>query len=131
MASELKSKFPIANKVVEIGSASHVLSVDAFGMQGQATRERTVYDTLLCDAIMGARVEQTYDPVSERVRFSKPVHDKWWDVYGVCSFWLEDKSHKVSFPNGALRQESSATLVQPIGPVTIRQRIGMDTYWYN
>ena len=131
LASDLKSKLRSANAVVEVGSPSHVLSPDAFGAQTQATRERTVVDTLLCDAIMGAKVDQTYDPVSQRVRFSPPVHEKWWGAFGVCGFWLEDKSHSVTFPNGALRQTASATMVTPLGPVVIRERIQADTYWYN
>lgn len=130
-ASDLRSRLHNVNIEKVVGSTSMLLSVDALGIQGQATKESTVYDTLLCDAIMGARVDQTYDPVSKRVRFSPPIHSKWWDAFGVCSWWLEDKSHSVSFPNGALKQSASATLVQPIGPVIIKERISQTVWWHS
>lgn len=131
LASELRSRLHNLNTEIFVGSKSVVRSFYGLGIPGKAKKESAVYDTVLCDAIMGAQVDQTCDPVSKRVRFSPPIHDKWWDVYGVCSFWLEDKWHSVSFPNGALKQSASATLVQPFGPVIFRKRISETVWWYS
>ena len=119
------------NATIEISGDVSAVAIDMASASSstQTTREATLYDTLTCDAIMGARINQSYDPIAERVQYSPPVHEKWWDSYGVCVWWLEDKSHTVEFPNGALKQSASATKVMPVGPVVLKERISGTVWW--